>query len=56
MRLRTNAPFPISSFPEILNSRRKMTGRDSNIEIRNYMRNQAGSWSLVFGLSITHDR
>ena len=33
-----------------------MTGRDSNIEIRNYMRNQAGSWSLVFGLSITHDR
>jgi hypothetical protein len=56
MRLRTNAPFPISSFPENPNSRRKMTGRDSNIEIRNYMRNQAGSRSLVFGLSITHDR
>jgi hypothetical protein len=27
-----------------------------DVEIREYLRNAAGSWSLVFDLSITHDR
>ena len=30
--------------------------RRGDVEIRNYMRDQAGSRSLVFDLSITHDR
>jgi hypothetical protein len=30
--------------------------RHGNVEIRNYLRNQAGSQSLVFDLSIAHDR
>jgi hypothetical protein len=30
--------------------------RRGDLEIRNYMRDQAGSRSLVFDLSITHDR
>ena len=30
--------------------------RRSDVEIRNYLRDQAGSRSLVFDLSIAHDR
>ena len=30
--------------------------RRGDVEIRDYMRDQAGSRSLVFDLSITHDR
>jgi hypothetical protein len=30
--------------------------RRSDVEVRNYLRDQAGSWSLVFDLSIAHDR
>jgi hypothetical protein len=30
--------------------------RRGDVEIRNYLRDQAGSWSLVFDLSIAHDR
>ncbi len=30
--------------------------RRGDVEIRSYLRDQAGSWSLVFDLSMTHDR
>jgi hypothetical protein len=30
--------------------------RRGDEEVRNYLRDQAGRWSLVFNLSITHDR
>ncbi|MFN9910652.1 MAG: hypothetical protein ACK56F_31860, partial [bacterium] len=35
---------------------RRAVGLRGDVEIRNYLRDQAGSRSLVFDLSIAHDR